>query len=163
MSRTCSGLGTSLEDEEPATRWSEGSFQRILVVLDGSKASRKALRMAISLAWQHDAELWALSVEKGLPRFPATVGEVQEEKERQDRYYGELQQQARELAGRRGVSLRSEVLPGRGATAITGYARQGGFDLVVLGGDPPGGFWRALTGTSSRVSRGASCSAMIVR
>lgn len=163
MSRTYPGPGISPETKEPRARWSEGTFRRILVAFDGSEGSWKALRMGISLAWQHDAELWALSVEEGLPRFPTTVAEVQEEKERQDRHYGELLLQAQELAECRGVRLHGDVLPGRAVPTILRYSREGDFDLVVLGADEGNGLWQALVGTASRVSRGACCTVMIVR
>lgn len=81
MSRTYLGPGASLETTGPSASPAEGSFSRILVAFNGSETSWKALRMGISLAWQHDAELWILSVEDALPRFPATLGEVHGEKE----------------------------------------------------------------------------------
>lgn len=163
MSHTYLRPGISPGTEEPLARWSEGSFRRILVAFDGSEGSWKALRMGVSLAWQHDAELWALSVEEDLPRFPAMVGEVQDEKEREDRDYEELHSRARELAEGRGVHLHSAILPGRAVPTILGYAREGGFDLIVLGGDQHPGVWKALIGTSNRVSRGACCAVMVVR
>ncbi len=163
MSRTYLGLRTSVDTQEPSTSWNEGSFRRILVAFDGSERSWKALRMGISLAWQHDAELWALSVEENLPRFPATMGEVQDEKEREDREYEELHARARELAEARGVSLHSTIVPGRTVPTILSYARGGAFDLIVLGGDVYSNLWKALMGTANRVSRGACCSVMVVR
>ena len=138
-------------------------MRRILVAFDGSARSWKALRMGISLAWQHEAELWALSVEEDLPRFPATVGEVQEEKEREDRRYQQLHGCARRLAEDRGVSLHSAIATGRAVPTILRYARGGDFDLILLGGDEHPGAWKTLVGTSSRVSRGACCSVMVVR
>ncbi|MHB0871127.1 MAG: universal stress protein [Chloroflexota bacterium] len=79
MSRPYLGHWTSLETASFSVPRSENCFRGILVAFNGSPGSWKALRMAVSLAWQHDAELWPLSIEEGLPRFPATVGEVQEE------------------------------------------------------------------------------------
>jgi len=163
MSRTDLASRTSVEFQGSSASWNEGSFRRILVAFDGSEGSWKALRMGISLAWQHDAELWALSVEESLPRFPATVGEVREEKRLADSAYEELHGRAMKLANARGVTLRSAILPGRAAPTILGYARQGGFDLIVLGGDVCPNVWKALVGTSNRVSRKADCSVLVVR
>jgi nucleotide-binding universal stress UspA family protein len=87
---------------------------------------------------------------------------VQGEKEREDHYYGELHNQAKELADRRGVQLNCAIVPGRTVDTITHYARQGNFDLIVIGGARPG-LWHAFLGTSSRVSRQASRSVMVVR
>ncbi len=163
MSRTYLNHWPSTSVEEPVSTWGEGTFRRILVAFDGSDSSWKALRMAISLAWQHDAELVMLSVEDGLPRFPATVGEVQEEKEREDDFYARLHEQARRLAEGRGVKIGSAVMPGRPATAIVHYAREGAFDLVVLGASSKGWVWDSVFGVGARVGRDACCSVMIVR
>ena len=163
MSRSDLGPTTSEENSSSSTFWNEGCFRRILVAFDGSPGSWKALRMSISLAWQHDAELWAISVEESLPRFPATVGELQEEKERADRFFEELHQKARALAGTRGIHLQSRILCGRSSSVIARYADEGGFDLVVLGCRGRGSPWKAFTSTAGRVGRGASCSVMIVR
>lgn len=54
-------------------------FRKILVGLDGSETSWCAFRRALALAHEHGSELWALSVEDHLPRFPATIDEVVEE------------------------------------------------------------------------------------
>ncbi len=151
------------EVEEPKVRWAEGSFRRILVAFNGSQRSWKALRMGISLAWQHDAELWALSVEDHLPGFAATLGEVQEEKEREDHYYQELYDRAKALAECRGVRLNSAIVPGRAARTIVCYAKEGGFDIIVIGSSAHGGLWEALLSTTGGVSRGAPCTVMIVR
>jgi len=50
-------------------------YQKILVALDGSEASRKALRAALALARAHGAGLHAVGVEEHLPHYAATVGE----------------------------------------------------------------------------------------
>jgi len=55
-------------------------YRRILVALDGSEAARKALQAALVLARTHGAHLHALGVEERLPRYAATVGEVEEAK-----------------------------------------------------------------------------------
>lgn len=156
-------LWTTPDVAVPEARWHEGSFQRILVAFDGSMGSWKALRMGVSLAWQHDCELWVLSVKDGLPHFAAVVGEVVDEKEREDRYYGRLHQLAKELADSRGVRLRTAMVVGRAAAGILRFARNGAFDLILIGGEGRQGLWKALVGISSRVSRRASCSVMIVR
>jgi len=163
MSRTYLDLATSLEPQRPELQWVEGSFRKILVVLSDSPTSMHALRTAISLAWQHDAELWALSVEARLSRFPATVGEVEEEKESQDHHPAALLNSARDAAERRGVRLRGETAYVRGGSAALTYTRHGDFDLVVIGCDRHQDLWHALTCTSGRMVRGVPCSVMVVR
>jgi len=55
-------------------------FSKILIANDGSDGAAHALSTAIALAKKHDADLHMISVEE-LPRFPASVDEVIEEKD----------------------------------------------------------------------------------
>ena len=53
-------------------------FKRILVAYDGSEGARAALRMGIGLAKSPGTELYSISVEEHLPRYAATIGEVED-------------------------------------------------------------------------------------
>ena len=55
-------------------------YSRILVANDGSPGGQKALSGAIELARKLSAELHMVTVEE-LPRFPASIDEVAEEKD----------------------------------------------------------------------------------
>ena len=55
-------------------------YSKILAANDGSPGGLKALDAAIELARQVSAELHMVTVEE-LPRFPASIDEVAEEKE----------------------------------------------------------------------------------
>ena len=54
-------------------------YSKILVANDGSPGALKALAAAIALAKREDAALHMVTVEE-LPRFPASIDEVEEEK-----------------------------------------------------------------------------------
>ena len=56
-------------------------FKKILIANDGSEGAARALSAAIELAKEHEAELHMISVEE-LPRYPASIDEVVEEKAR---------------------------------------------------------------------------------
>lgn len=68
-------------------------LQNMIVGLDGSRGSFKALETAILLASLTNTELHTISVEE-IPRFPGTIGEVVEEKEAQDTRFGTFIAQA---------------------------------------------------------------------
>lgn len=139
-------------------------FHKILAAFDGSTGSWRALRAAISLAQEQRAELWALSVEDHLPRFAATVGEMEEEKELANHRYAGLHRQATVLASEAGVALHTDIVAGHAAQAIVEYAAQGGFDLIVVGHSGHSGVWANFLGTTTeKVSRHAPCSVLIVR
>ena len=137
---------------EPQLDWAEGSFRRTLVPLDGSPPSWRALGMGVSLARQHDAELWAPCAQGHVAPFPATVGEVQREKERADAHFAES----------RGVPLHSVIALCQPVGAVLRYARDGAFDPVLVGSGR-GGLWSRLAGVASRIGQEAPCSVMVVR
>jgi nucleotide-binding universal stress UspA family protein len=136
----------------------------MLVAYDGSEGARRALEVGFELAKLHGAELMALAVEEGLPRFSATIDEVQEEKEFANRHYGNLLEGARLRAREAGVELRTLLEAGHPAKTIVDVAREGGFDLVLVGHSGLSGVWAAFLGTTAeKVSRHAPCSILIVR
>src|SRR6266542_3603770 len=59
-------------------------FKRILVAYDGSEGAQAALRMGIGLAKSPGTELYSISVEEHLHRYAATIGEVEDARERID-------------------------------------------------------------------------------
>jgi nucleotide-binding universal stress UspA family protein len=139
-------------------------FRKILVAYDGSEGAERALDAGITLSAIHQAELWALSVEVGLPHFSATVDEVREEKEFADRHYGELLEKARSKARKAGIELKTLMRPGRASKTIVDAAGEGNFDLVLVGHTGHYAMWVKLLGTTAeRVGRHAACSVLIVR
>ena len=141
-----------------------GIYRKILVGLDGSEASNTALRAAIRLARAHGASLHALGVEEHLPRYPATVGEVEEAKEEQDRFFSRVVEDARQIAREYETDLTTEVRMGNAPHQIVSVARDGGFDLIVLGAKGHNIIRDFLLGTTTdRVSHHAPCSVLIVR
>ena len=138
-------------------------FERILVAIDGSKASDRAFEKALELVEVTHASLTALAIEGPLPAYAATVGEVDEVKREKDAFFGRLVEGARERAKASGIDLAVELRAGHAAEAISRFAEEGGFDLIVLG--HKGHFLRGhlLGSTADRVSEHASCPVMIVR
>ena len=139
-------------------------YRKILVALDGSEASKRALRVAIELARALGATLHALGVEERLPHSAATLGEVQEAKAEANAFFQEVMAAARATAAEYGVLLTPEVRAGNAAQQIVNVARQGGFDLVVIGAKGHGFLEHFLLGaTADRVVDYAPCSVLVVR
>jgi nucleotide-binding universal stress UspA family protein len=138
-------------------------FERILVAIDGSAGSARALDAAIDLAAATGSTLTALAVEGPLPAYAATLGEVEEVKREKDTFFAELTAGARAKAERAGVELEMDVRPGHAAELIVRYANDGEFDLVVVGhkGHFLGNY--LLGSTADRVAHHASCPVMIVK
>src|SRR5690242_11623251 len=138
-------------------------FSRILVAVDGSDCSERALEKALELAGLTGATLLALAVEGPLPAYAATLGEVDEVKREKDAFFERLLATVRTRAGDAGVPVEVELRPGHAAELIVRHARERGADLVVLG--HRGHFLRdrMLGSTADRVAEHAECPVMIVR
>jgi nucleotide-binding universal stress UspA family protein len=59
---------------------------RVLVAVDGSEGSQKALDCALPICEAVGAELTALVVEGKLPAYAGSIGEVREVKREKDNY-----------------------------------------------------------------------------
>jgi nucleotide-binding universal stress UspA family protein len=105
----------------------------IAVAVDGSEGGYAAVREAAELARRFNARLLAISVEEGLPRYAALMGEVDEFLGEKDRYFAEVGREARRIAADHGVALRHEVRIGHAADLIVRFVEEVGADLVVMG------------------------------
>lgn len=138
-------------------------FQRILVAVDGSESSNRALEKALELAALAGAEMVALAVEGPLPAYAATIGEVDEVKREKDAFFAGLVGDVRGRAAAAGVTIEVDVRPGHAAQLIVKVASQRGADLIVLGRQ--GHFVRdhLLGSTADRVTEHADCPVMVVK
>ncbi len=108
-------------------------FAKILVASDGSDGARAALHLGIEMAKSLGTALHTISVEEHLPHYAASIGEVQDAKERVDEYFRKLTKEARDLALMSGVELSTAIRQGHEVETIVGYAKDGRFDLLVAG------------------------------
>ena len=139
-------------------------FQKILLAYDGSDGANKALEAAIDLAKVHEGKIWALAVEERLPHISATVGEFQEAKDLANEKFRKLLEEARLKAGNAGIELKPLLRAGHPAQTIIAVAKEGKFDLIVVGHSGVSGVWATFLGTTAeKVSRHAPCSVLIVR
>ncbi len=138
-------------------------FQKILVAIDGSPASEKALASAVDLAAHYHADLTALGVAV-LPEIVGMVDEVDEMRQSAEGHFRRIGEAAVEYARSRGVALRSVVVRGHAADAIVRYAESEGMNLVVIGQHGHSRIARFFLGsTCDRVSEHSPCTVMIVK
>ncbi len=139
-------------------------FKKILLAYDGSDGAEKALEAGINLAKTHQAELWAITVQERLPRYGGTIDEVQEEKKVADERYGKIVEQVRARAQEEGLEIKTLRPFGHPAQTIVEVAKEGKFDLILVGHSGLSGVWAEFLGTTAeKVSRHAPCSVLIVR
>jgi len=138
-------------------------LKKILVGLDGSKGSFKALEEGLLLAMLAGIELHTISVEE-VPRFPGTIGEVIEEKEAADTRFGVAIAQAREMAEAKGVTLRSRVVIGHEVKTIVEFVKEHGYDMLVVGFLGHSAIYdRIMGGTCQNLVRLAPCAVLVVK
>ena len=139
-------------------------FQKILVAYDGSEGSKKALRTGIELAKRLGVDLHSISVEEGLPYFSATVGEVEEVRSDAEQFFKKITKEAWDEAALQGVNLHTTVLPGHEVETVITFAKEGRFDLLIVGFVGHSNvFGRIMGGTTQNLSRLSPCSVMIVK
>jgi nucleotide-binding universal stress UspA family protein len=138
-------------------------FNKIVVAIDGSPASEKALAAAVDLAAHYQAELTALGVVES-PEVVGMVDEVDELRQSAEAHFRRILTASVEYARSKGIALRSVVLRGHAADAIVRYAEMEKVDLVVLGHHGHSRIARFFLGsTSDRVSEHSPCTVMIVK
>jgi len=144
-------------DEPPA------AFRRILVALDGSNSSKRALDVALDMTAAFGARLEMLAVEGPLPRAAATVGEVEDSLHEREAIARDLLLMAGAAARMRGVEAATSMRPGPPVEVIVRRADEIGADLIVVGHrDHP--VYDFLHGSAAlRVTRSARCAVLVVR
>src|SRR5208283_1244872 len=114
-----------------ASKGAKPLFTKILVAIDGSPASEKALAAAVDLAANFRAELTALGVVE-VPEVVGMIDEVDEIRQGTEAYLRQINEAAVNYARSRGVVLRSVLVRGHAAEAIVKYAESEGVNLIVV-------------------------------
>jgi nucleotide-binding universal stress UspA family protein len=135
---------------------------RILVALDGSPSSEKALQVAVKLAQQDGGRLTAVTVvdRSGDPHLEGLAERV---RVKVRRHLEEVLQAAANFARSRGVRLTPVLREGHPAEAIIACAEQEGAELLIVGSNNGTGPRPGLGGTADQVSSHAPCTVMIVK
>ncbi len=140
-------------------------LSKILVAVDGSDNSFRALDHAIFLAKKAEAHLTAMHVVEN----PPTVY-VESQKllnELLTKYKAEsakVLDRCKQAAEKSGVNIETVLAEGDAATNIVGYAQREGFDLVVIGSRGLGKFKEMVLGsTSSKILHHTKSAVLIVR
>jgi nucleotide-binding universal stress UspA family protein len=120
-------------------------YERILVPTDGSEGARRAVKYALDLAAQYDAELHAVYVVQTNVVPDISPGEFVNESEKQgNEAVGEIADQARDA----GIeTIRTAVVQGVPHRAILEYVDDEDIDVVVMGTHGRAGLDRYLLGS----------------
>jgi nucleotide-binding universal stress UspA family protein len=150
-------------------------IRKILVPVDGSGASVKALQYAAHLAELEDSNAELIVVHAledvkqggaiGLQAKYGNVRLVEGFKKARRKAASEWLKQIEEAARKKGIRIKSEVLDGDSkAGVIIDYAGENRVDLIVVGSRGLTGFKRLLLGSvSDAIVGNAPCPVMVVR
>jgi nucleotide-binding universal stress UspA family protein len=138
-------------------------YSRILVANDGSPGGQKALSGAIELARKLSAELHMVTVEE-LPRFPASIDEIAEEKDEANHRFAPVIDAAKAEAKGAGAAIETHLVPGHVAEGVIGLIKQLKADLLVVGFMGHSQLYeRIIGGTTDRLVRLAPCAVLVVK
>lgn len=140
-------------------------FSKVLVPVDGSDNSLRALDAALLLSEKLGAEVTAIHVMEEIP-----VLHIQSEKLLRkliDDYKKESQlilSKCSEIAAKKGLSLKTKLVQGNAGSTILDFCEKGKCDVIVMGSRGLGKFKELVLGSvSSKIVHHSSCPVMIIR
>tara|TARA_R110002094_G_scaffold6330_3_gene15433 strand:+ start:420 stop:857 length:438 start_codon:yes stop_codon:yes gene_type:complete len=144
-------------------------FKKILIPVDGSEPSQKAMEMAVNLQKSFDCELYILTVFRHHSLLEASLSMVRsEEPEVMDdilrKHASGVAESAKKAAQELGAEkVRAFVKNGPPARTIVSFAKDKDVDLIVLGSRGHGDVEGFLLGSvSHKVTSLAKCPVMVV-
>ncbi len=138
-------------------------FEKILVPLDGSEHSIKALEMAVQIALKFDGKITLMHIYSigGLAISPTPV---QEFIEAIRRVGAGILTDGENRVKAEGVQAETLLIEGHAVEQIVKTCREGRFDLIVIGARGLGRMKKMLLGSVSEgVTRHACCPVLVVK
>jgi nucleotide-binding universal stress UspA family protein len=140
-------------------------FTNILVPVDGSDNSYRALDAALILSEKLGSNITVIHV---MEQFPIThigseklLSEVLEayKKENQD-----ILSKCTEIAIQKGLTIKTLLLEGNPASVILDYSKKEKFDLLIMGSRGLGKFKELILGSvSGKIVHHSPCAVMLIR
>jgi nucleotide-binding universal stress UspA family protein len=140
-------------------------FTKILVPVDGSDNSYKALEAALVLSEKLGSNISVVNVMEQVP-----ITHIESEKllnELLEAYKKENQEilsKCSDIAHQKGITIKTVLLQGNPAPVILDYSKKENFDLVIMGSRGMGKFKELILGSvSSKIVHHSPCAIMIIR
>jgi nucleotide-binding universal stress UspA family protein len=140
-------------------------FTKILVPVDGSDNSYRALEAALVLSEKLGSNISVVNVMEQVP-----ITHIESEKllsELLEAYKKENQEilsKCSDIARQKGIAIKTVLLHGNPAPVILDYSKKENFDLVIMGSRGMGKFKELIIGSvSSKIVHHSPCAIMIIR
>ena len=141
---------------------SEYSFRKILVPLDGSKFSEKALQRACEVTKAFDAKITLLYVVEKSPTL--NILDRNEYLELLEKFGTRTLEKAKDIVLKKGIKAKTILKQGNIVTEIEKVVKTEKCDLIVVGNKGLGPITRILLGSvSNKLAQSSSCSLLIVK
>ena len=138
-------------------------YGKILVANDGSDGAARALATAIRMAQRLKAKLDMICVEE-MPRMPATIDEVIEERLEESHRFEQVIARAAVEAKASRVRIETHVVAGHVVPKIIEFIERGGYDLLIVGFMGHSALYNRLIGsTTDRLVELAPCHVLVVK
>jgi len=141
-------------------------FSKILVPIDGSENSFRALEHAIFLSKKiQEAQITVLYIIEDLPSLYIYSPKIMEKlRADYEREYTRILERCKEMANKSGINIDTVLKEGDPASKIIGYSDMEKFDLIIMGSRGMGKFKEMIIGSvSNKVIHHAKSSVMLVR
>ena len=139
-------------------------IKKILVPVDGSDSSRKAIEMAIAVAQASGASLTVLEVVEEFGPLPGYYEAAPPGADRVKWISEQRFEAVHPILDEQKVKWDRKVMEGYAADRIVEVAADGNYDLIVIGSRGLSGLGRFLLGSvSDRVVHHAPCSVTVVK
>lgn len=141
-------------------------LSKILVPVDGSENSFRALEQAIFLATKiQEAQITVLYIIEDLPSLyiysPKIIEKLHADYKSE---YTKILERCKEIAKKSGININTVLVEGDPASKIIGYSEMEKFDIIIMGSRGMGKFKEVIIGSvSNKVLHHAKCSVMLVR
>jgi nucleotide-binding universal stress UspA family protein len=140
-------------------------FTKILVPVDGSDNSYKALEAALILSEKLGSNISVVNVMEQVPithiESEKLLGELLEAYKKENQ---EILSKCSDIAHQKGITIKTVLLQGNPAPVILDYSKKENFDLVIMGSRGMGKFKELILGSvSSKIVHHSPCAIMIIR
>lgn len=140
-------------------------FTNVLVPVDGSDNSYRALEAALLLSEKLGSSITVVNVMEQVP-----ITHIESEKllsELLEAYKKENQEilsKCSNIATEKGLSIKTLLLQGNPASVILDYSKKEKFDLVIMGSRGMGKFKQLILGSvSSKIVHHSPCAILLIR